>query len=76
MLEKQEKKLRRQRRVRAKMRGTKDKPRLSVFRSAKHIYVQLIDDDKGKTIISASDREIKKTKSKDPKLTGKKAIAY
>ena len=58
------------------MRGTKDKPRLSVFRSAKHIYVQLIDDDKGKTIISASDREIKKTKSKDPKLTGKKAIAY
>ncbi|MDO8435766.1 MAG: 50S ribosomal protein L18 [bacterium] len=76
MLAKQEKKLKRQKRVRAKIFGTKDKPRFSVFRSAKHVYAQLVDDDKGKTIISASDREIKKTKSKDPKLTGKKAIAY
>ena len=85
MLEKQEKKLRRQRRVRAKICGTKDKPRLSVFRSAGHIYCQLIDDEKGKTIISASDRELKlKIKSEKRKIekekkedrTEKVAIAY
>ena len=53
MLDKKVKKLRRHRRVRAKIHGTAEVPRLCVFRSNKHIYAQVIDDDKGKTIVSA-----------------------
>ncbi len=41
-------------RVRLKVRGTTERPRLAVFRSAKHIYVQVIDDTKGATLVSAS----------------------
>ena len=41
-------------RIRKKMAGTSDKPRLSVFRSVSHIYVQVIDDMTGQTIASAS----------------------
>ncbi len=48
---------RRKNRVRKKLRGTADRPRMSVYRSNKHIYCQLIDDDSGKTIISASSRD-------------------
>jgi len=64
MLEKQEKRLRCHKKVRAKISGTKERPRLCVFRSAKHIYAQLIDDEKGKTLVAASDLEIKISKSK------------
>lgn len=46
--------LKRKKRVRAKIRGTEDRPRLNVFRSHKHIYAQVILDTKGETIISAS----------------------
>ncbi|MBI2670219.1 MAG: 50S ribosomal protein L18 [Candidatus Yanofskybacteria bacterium] len=42
-------------RVRAKVRGTKETPRVSVFRSSRHVFVQIIDDATGKTLISASD---------------------
>ncbi len=45
---------RRKRRVRKKIRGTAVRPRLSVFRSARHIYVQAVDDDSGVTLGSAS----------------------
>ncbi|MEE9556397.1 MAG: 50S ribosomal protein L18 [Candidatus Adiutricales bacterium] len=45
---------RRKRRVRKKIRGTAARPRLSVFRSARHIYVQVVDDDSGLTLASAS----------------------
>jgi large subunit ribosomal protein L18 len=65
MQNKQAKKIRRQKRVRAKICGTSQRPRLCVFRSGKHIYAQLIDDERGRTLVSAKDREIK------PK-TGKK----
>lgn len=41
-------------RVRNKIRATADRPRLSVFRSNKHIYAQIIDDANGKTLVSAS----------------------
>jgi large subunit ribosomal protein L18 len=41
-------------RVRGKVSGTKERPRLAVFRSAKHIYVQAIADDLGKTLVEAS----------------------
>ena len=46
--------LRRHRRVRAKVSGTSERPRLNVFRSSEHIYVQVIDDVEGKTLVSAS----------------------
>jgi large subunit ribosomal protein L18 len=46
--------IKRQVRVRNKVRGTAERPRLSVFRSAKHIYVQVIDDVNNTTLISAS----------------------
>jgi large subunit ribosomal protein L18 len=44
----------RQARVRNKVRGTSDRPRLSVFRSEKHIYVQVISDETGETLLTAS----------------------
>ena len=52
--------LRRHRRVRGKISGTAARPRLDVFRSAKHIYAQVIDDVAGNTLVSASslDKEI------------------
>lgn len=53
-LHKVESRKRRHRRVRKKVRGTPDRPRLSVFRSNKHIYAQLIDDVAGVTLASAS----------------------
>ena len=52
-------KIRRHKRVRAKISGTADCPRLSVCRSLNHIYVQLINDELGKTLVSAKDIEIK-----------------
>lgn len=64
MLEKKVKRIRRHRRVRAKIIGNAKIPRLCVFRSAKHIYAQLIDDGKGKTIVSVNDLSIKKAKGK------------
>ena len=53
-IDKNEERLRRHARVRKKISGTAEAPRMSVFRSLKHIYVQLIDDTKGVTICSAS----------------------
>jgi large subunit ribosomal protein L18 len=51
--------VRRHRRVRTKIVGTAERPRLAVFRSNRHIYAQLIDDDAARTIASASDREVR-----------------
>ncbi|RJP27878.1 MAG: 50S ribosomal protein L18 [Actinobacteria bacterium] len=48
---------RRHRRVRKKISGTVERPRLSVFRSNRHIYAQLIDDREGRTLASASSME-------------------
>jgi len=64
MLEKQLKKQRRHRRVRAKISGDSKKPRLCIFRSQSHTYAQLIDDEKGKTLASASDLEVKAKEKK------------
>ena len=62
-------------RVRKKIAGTAQRPRLSVFRSNTDIYVQLIDDDNAKTLASASSRDKdiaaqKVTKSEQSKLVG------
>ena len=68
----------RHKRVRAKIAGTKYKPRLSVFRSNKHIFLQLIDDNSKKTLISASDLKLnppaggKGTKTEIAREVGKK----
>ncbi len=48
---------RRHRRVRAKISGTAQRPRLNVFRSSAHIYAQVIDDTQSHTIVAASDLE-------------------
>lgn len=55
---------RRHKRIRRTVRGSEERPRLSVFRSNKHIYAQLIDDGKGVTVLSVS------TLDKDMKGTG------
>lgn len=56
---KREKRIRRHNRVRSVVEGSAARPRLSVFRSAQHIYAQLIDDAAGKTLAAASSQEVK-----------------
>lgn len=68
--EKKQKRLRRHRRIRAKIKGTAPRPRLSLFRSNRHLVVQLIDDAAGRTIVAASDRDITA-----PKTGGRTAVA-
>jgi large subunit ribosomal protein L18 len=70
--------LRRHSRLRKKVRGTNERPRLSVFRSSAHIYAQLINDVQGVTLAAASSREkaladtlAGKTKSEDAQVVGK-----
>ncbi|MDO4763162.1 MAG: 50S ribosomal protein L18 [Flavobacteriaceae bacterium] len=75
-LTKVEKRNRIKRRVRGKISGTQATPRLSVYKSNKEIYVQLIDDKEGKTLASASSREkgieLKGTKTEIATAVGKK----
>lgn len=62
---------RRHARIRAKVSGTKDMPRLSVFRSGKFIYAQVIDDEQGVTLVASSDLKAKKgTKTDRAKAVG------
>jgi large subunit ribosomal protein L18 len=55
---KNEGRIRRHARVRKKVMGTAERPRLAVFRSNRHIYAQLIDDRAAATLVAASDREL------------------
>ncbi len=64
---KKENRDRRHRRIRSKIKGTKTRPRLSVFRSNKHLYAQLIDDEQENTLAAANDLEV--TKPKKSKIT-------
>jgi len=59
-IKKNEKRVRLKRKIRAKIKGTRELPRLSVYRSNKFIYAQVIDDENGVTIVSASDVKTKK----------------
>jgi len=68
MLAKQQRKQKRHKKIRAKIIGNKDCPRLSVFRSNQHIHVQIIDDQKGQTLVSSSDLKIKTAKGKASKM--------
>ncbi|MDY0376876.1 MAG: 50S ribosomal protein L18 [Desulfobacterales bacterium] len=71
--QRQEARLKRKIRIRIKTSGTQERPRLSVFRSARHIYAQIIDDITGRTLVSASSLE--KTIKEQPKLESKIAMA-
>lgn len=75
---KREARIRRHIRLRKTVKGTPERPRLAVFRSLEHIYVQVIDDIKGHTLVSAStiDPEVKKAldgmkKTDEAKVVGK-----
>lgn len=59
---------RRHKKIRARIKGFSDKPRLVVFKSNKHIYAQLIDDTTSKTLISANDLELKDLKKKKSEI--------
>ena len=61
--------IRRHKRVKAKIFGTAKYPRLSIYRSLNHIYAQLIDDQSGQTIASVSDLEVKKGQTRIEKAT-------
>jgi large subunit ribosomal protein L18 len=54
---KYERRVIRRMRIRKRVEGSKGRPRLSVFRSAIHIYAQLVDDESGRTLVQASSRE-------------------
>ena len=58
-INKNQDRLKRHKRVRAKVKGTAEAPRLSVYRSLNHIYAQIIDDTVGKTLVAASTLEVK-----------------
>jgi large subunit ribosomal protein L18 len=60
--------------IRATIIGTNEKPRISVFRSNKYIYAQLIDDAKGHTIVAASSQEEAIASQKIPKLDSSKLV--
>lgn len=72
----QEARLRRHARVRRKVSGTSSRPRLSVYRSLQHMYVQIIDDEKGHTLVSAStiDRGLRERMSALPAKERAKAL--
>lgn len=67
--------LKRKKRIRKKMTGTMERPRMTVFRSAKHIYSQLIDDANGVTLVTASttEKEIREQQKFENKMA---AAAY
>lgn len=74
---------RRHRRVRARISGSATRPRLTIFRSAKHFSAQLIDDAAGRTLVAASDRELKVigrgkvgVSEAVGKLLGERAVAH
>lgn len=67
---------RRKRRVRKRIFGTPERPRLSVYRSNKHIYAQIIDDTKGRTLAAAStlDKELRPTAQSVKPVEAAKAV--
>jgi large subunit ribosomal protein L18 len=65
--------LKRKTRIRKKITGTPARPRLSVFRSTKHMYAQIVDDTAGTTLITAS--SVEKSVKDQPKFDSKRALA-
>ena len=76
MINKQDKRIRLKKKIRTKIRGTAERPRLTVFRSNKFIYAQVINDASGKTLAQASDvKTTKGTKTERAKEVGKMIAA-
>lgn len=75
MNKKQDKRIRLKSKIRTKISGTVERPRLSVFRSNKFIYAQVIDDTTGKTVVSASDMKVVKGKKTDRSVEIGKEVA-
>jgi len=72
MINKQDKRIRLKKKIRTKIHGTETRPRLTVFRSNKFIYAQVINDVSGKTLTEASDIKMTKgTKTERAKEVGK-----
>ncbi len=70
-----DKRTRRHRRIRARISGTAERPRLAFFKSNRYVYAQVIDDTRGATLAAASSRTVKgKTMAEQAKLVGE-AIA-
>ena len=76
MAQKLEGRLRRKLRIRGKISGTPERPRLSVFRSGRHIYAQLVDDASGQTLAAAStlSRDLRGTLESDSKTEAAKKV--
>ena len=68
---------RRKLRIRGKISGSTDRPRLSVFRSGRHVYAQVVNDTDGKTLAAAStlSRDLKSTLDSDKKTDAAKKVA-
>lgn len=75
MKTKTEKRIRLKKKIRAKISGTENRPRLSVFRSNKFIYAQIIDDTKGNTLVESSDIKIEKGTKTERAVSVGKTIA-
>ena len=71
---KRQHRLNRHKRVRAKIQGSSKRPRIAVFKSNRHIFVQFIDDGTGKTILSSKIISAKKSKIKENKTTKANSI--
>ncbi len=69
-----ERRYRRHLRIRRSIRGTAERPRLVVFRSLKHVYAQLVDDDKGCTLVAVSDLSKDVVREKEGKVGAAHAV--
>lgn len=71
---KNEVRLRVHKRIRHRVRGSQERPRLAIFRSLKHIYAQVIDDHEGRTVVAASSGEKKAAVGNGGNLAGAKQV--
>ncbi|MFO0647780.1 MAG: 50S ribosomal protein L18 [Polyangiales bacterium] len=76
MSNKNDTRLRRKYRIRAKIHGTAERPRLTVFRSSKHIYAQVVNDDAGTTVAFAStlSKDVRDAVKEDRKVDAAKKV--
>jgi len=70
---KRQARIKRKKRIRKNMTGTPQRPRLSVFRSARHVYAQIVDDTRGATVVAAS--SVEKAVKSQPRFENKIAQA-